>query len=35
MAKENTLDVMVRTESTKCVNWLAFERFSLPPSSKS
>ena len=25
MAKENTLEVIVKTELTKCVNWSAFE----------
>ena len=34
MAIENTLDVMVKTKSTKCTNWSAFEHFLLLPSSK-
>ena len=29
MDKENTLEVMVKTESTKCANWSAFEHSSL------
>ena len=32
MARENTLEVMVKTESTKFANWLAFEHSSLLPS---
>ena len=29
MDRENTLEVMVKTESTMCGNWLAFEPSSL------
>ena len=27
MAIENALELMVKTESTKCANWLNFEHF--------
>ena len=27
MARKNNLDIMVKTESIKCVNWSAFEHF--------
>ena len=29
MAIQNILEVMVKTESTKCANWSTFEHFSL------
>ena len=35
IARENTLELMVNTESTKCSNWSDFEHSSLLPSSKS
>ena len=35
MAKENSLELMVKTESIKCDNWSNFEHASLLPSSKS
>ena len=35
MVRENTLKLMVKTESTKCVNWSNFEHYSLLRCSKS
>ena len=35
MTRDNNLKAMVKTESTKFSNWLAFENSSLLPSSKS
>ena len=35
MAKENILELMVKTKSIKCTNWLDFEHSSLLHSSKS
>ena len=35
MARENTLKMMVKNESTKCDKWSNFEHSSLLPSSKS
>ena len=34
-ARENTFELMVKLESTKCANWSAFEHSSLLSSSKS
>ena len=35
MAKDNSLELMVKVESIKCDNWSDFEHSSLLPSSKS